>query len=90
MHCGIGQRHGSDPALLRLWCRPAAVVLIRSLAWVTPYAAGAALKQTNKQTNKQKPWLQIAYVEILVLPIIFFHLMLLFLSFYFYKMVAIR
>ena len=90
MSCGVGRRHNLDLDVLWLWYRPAAVVLIRSLAWVTPYAAGAALKQTNKQTNKQKPWLQIAYVEILVLPIIFFHLMLLFLSFYFYKMVAIR
>ena len=30
--------------LLWLWCRPAAAVLIRPLAWEPPYATGAALK----------------------------------------------
>ena len=34
-----------DLALLGLWCRPAATPLIASLAWVPPYAAGAALKR---------------------------------------------
>ena len=32
-----------------LWCRPAATALIRPLAWDSPYATGAALKQTNKK-----------------------------------------
>ena len=32
--CGIGHRHGSDPVLLWLWHRPAAVAPIRPLAWV--------------------------------------------------------
>ena len=49
--CGVGHRHGSDPTLLWLWCRPAATALIGSLAWEPPYAVGAALK---RQTNKQK------------------------------------
>jgi len=36
-----------------LWCRPAAVALIRPLAWELLYAAGAALKrQKNSQTKK--------------------------------------
>ena len=44
---------GSDLALLWLCCRPAAVALIRPLAWEPPCAAGVALKkqQTNKQTS---------------------------------------
>ena len=42
-----------DLALLWLWCRLAAVALIRPLAWEPPQAAGTTLK-TNKQTNKQK------------------------------------
>ena len=42
-----------DPALLWLWCRPAAVVLIRPLAWESPYAAGAALKR-QKKTKQNK------------------------------------
>ena len=33
-----------DPALLWLWCRPAAIALIRSLAWKPLYAKGVALK----------------------------------------------
>ena len=43
-----------DLALLWLWCRPAAVSTIRPLAWELSYAAGAALKRLNKQTNKLK------------------------------------
>ena len=41
-------RHGSDPALLCLWCRPAAVALIGPLAWESPYAVGAALKKKEE------------------------------------------
>ena len=40
---GIVLRHGSDPVLLWLWYRPAAVALILPLAWEPPYAVGAAL-----------------------------------------------
>ena len=43
--CGVGHRRGSDPALLWLWCRPAAVALIGPLAWEPPYATSAALKK---------------------------------------------
>ena len=50
--CGVGHRRCSDPVLLWLWCRPAAVAPIRPLAWEPPYAAGLALKsKTNKQKN---------------------------------------
>ena len=45
MSCGVGHRHGSDQAMLWLWCRLAAVVLIRSLAWEASYAVGATLKK---------------------------------------------
>ena len=34
-----------DPAWPELWCRPAAVALIRPLAWELPYTAGVALKK---------------------------------------------
>ena len=34
----------SDPALLWLWCRPAATALIGHLAWEPPCAARVALK----------------------------------------------
>ena len=50
MSCGVGRRLGLGPELLWLWCRLAAVALIRLLAWDPPYAVGVALK-INKQTN---------------------------------------
>ena len=49
MSCGVRCRLGSDLALLWLWCRLAATVLIQTLAWEPPYAAGAALK--GKKNN---------------------------------------
>ena len=54
--CGVGCRCGSDPELLWLRCRLAAVVPIRPLVWETPYAAGAALKgkKTNNNNNNNK------------------------------------
>ena len=47
MSCDVGHRRGSDLALLWLWCKPAAVALIGTLAWELPYAAGVALKKKN-------------------------------------------
>ena len=54
MSCGVGHRRSSDPSLLWLWLRPAAVAPIEPLAWNLPYAVGVALKskKTNKQTKK--------------------------------------
>ena len=49
----VGHRHGSDPALLWLWCRPAAVALIRLLAWEHPCAVGEALKREKKRKEKK-------------------------------------
>ena len=49
MSYGVGHRHGSDPALLWLWCRPAAIALIRPLTWELPYATGAALENTKNK-----------------------------------------
>ena len=43
--CGVGQRRGSDLALLWLWCRLAAAAPIKPLAWELPYAVGVALKE---------------------------------------------
>ena len=51
MSCGVGRRHGWDPALLWLWWRPVATAPIGPLAWEPLHAAGAALKR-QKQTNK--------------------------------------
>ena len=54
--CGVGQRCGSDPVLLWLWCKPAAVALIRPLARGLPYAAGVALKR--KKIKRKNPTLK--------------------------------
>ena len=51
MSCGAGWRCGSDPALLWLWRRPAAVVPIGPLAWEPPYGMGTALESKQKQKN---------------------------------------
>ena len=49
MSCGVGNRLGSDPALLWLWHRPAATALIQPLAWEPPYAAGVAQERQKKK-----------------------------------------
>ena len=45
-------RHISDPTWLRLWCRPAAAIPIRFLAWDLPYAKGGALKRPKRKKVK--------------------------------------
>ena len=40
---------GLDPALLWLWCRPAAAALIQLLAQELPYASGVVIR---RKTNK--------------------------------------
>ena len=51
MSCGVGHRHGSDPVLLWLRCRPAAAAPIGPLAWEPPYATGMALESKKKPKN---------------------------------------
>ena len=48
MSSGVSCRCGSDPTLLWLWYRLAAVALIRLLARETPYDTGVALKRKKK------------------------------------------
>jgi len=50
----VGHRLGSDPELLWLWCRTAAVAPIRPLAWKPPYASRAAPEKTKKDKKKKK------------------------------------
>ena len=54
MSCGVGHRRASDLALLRLWCKLAALARIRPLAWEPPYAAGLALKRQRQKKKKKK------------------------------------
>ena len=53
MSCGVGRRGGLDPALLWLWCKPAATAPIGPLAWEPPYAVGVALEQAKRQKIKK-------------------------------------
>ena len=52
MSCGVDCSRGSNPALLWLWHRPVATVLIRPLAWEPPYAVGAAQRDSKKKKKK--------------------------------------
>ena len=54
MSCGVGHRHGLNPALLWLWNRTAAVAPIRPLAWEPPYAKDEALEKIKKKKDKKK------------------------------------
>ena len=76
MSHGVGCRHSLDLVLLWLWWRPAAVTLIRPLAWEPPYAAGASLKRQKTKRKKvikleigpefEKPGLMVFGVESLL------------------------
>ena len=54
MSCGVGHRHGLNPALLWLWNRTAAVAPIRPLAWEPPYAKDEALEKIKKKKRQKK------------------------------------
>ena len=51
---GVSRRHVSDPVLLWLWRRPAAIAPIWPLAWEFSYAAGVALGSKKKKKKKKK------------------------------------
>jgi len=57
MSCGVGRRRGSDPELLWLWCRWAAVAPIQHVAWELPYAEGMALKRKENKNSSGIPQL---------------------------------
>ena len=48
--CGLGHRCGSDPVLLWLWCRLAA--LMPPLTWELLYTAGGAVKRKKRERNR--------------------------------------
>jgi len=54
MSCGVGHRHGLDPALLWLWCRQAAIALTEPLAWELPYTSVALKSKKKKRKEKEK------------------------------------
>ena len=51
MSYGVHRRCSLDLALLWLWCRPAAVASIRTLAWEPLEATCVALKNKNNNRN---------------------------------------
>ena len=65
MSCGVGHRWSLDLALPWLWCRPAAVALIRPLAWEPPYATGVALAKKIKNKEIKRQMYTIAHRSIL-------------------------
>ena len=54
MSCGVGHRHSSEPTLLWLWRKSAAVAPIWSPAWVSPYASLKKQKKKKKKNLKKK------------------------------------
>ena len=72
MSCGVGRRCGSDPALLLLWCRPAATAPIRPLAWES---ARVWPSQDKKTKEKRKKKGVVGGLDWLPLLIIFFFLL---------------
>ena len=54
MSCGVDLGGGRVITKLWLWCRPAAAVPIRPLAWALPYAAGVVLKRQKKKKKEKK------------------------------------
>ena len=52
-NCGVGCRLSSDPELLWLWCRLAAIAPIQPLAWEAPKAKKKK-KERKKERKKEK------------------------------------
>ena len=51
---GVGCRHGLDPKLLWLWCRPVATAPIRPLVWEPPHAEEVAQEMAKRQKKDKK------------------------------------
>ena len=56
MSCDVGCRRSSDPTLLWLRRRLAAIATIGPLAWEPPYAMGAAVENAKRQKKKKIPY----------------------------------
>ena len=57
MSYSVGHRCGSDPVLLWLWHRLAAVAPVRPLVWEPPDAMSIALKR-KKEKRKKRNYLE--------------------------------
>ena len=64
MSYSVGHSHDSDPTLLLLWCRPAAVARIGSIAWELPGASGVAIKIKKKKKKKKKKRQELESVSV--------------------------
>ena len=65
MSCGVGRRHGSDPSLPWLWCKPASTAPILPPVWEPPYVVSTAPKKTkNKSINKVDKTFMIVVVVV--------------------------
>ena len=68
MGCGAGHRHSLDLALVCLWYWPAAVTLIRPLAWELTFAGWCGPKNKNKTKQTKKNQDQVFGAQLIWLP----------------------
>ena len=54
LSCAVGHRHGSDPVLLWLWCRPVARAPIQTPSLGTFICLRSGLRNGKKTNNKIK------------------------------------
>ena len=66
MSCGVVCRRGLDLVLLWLWCRPAAEVPVRPVAWELPYVGGVSLKRQKKKNIERKVVLPLSEITHLI------------------------
>ena len=66
VNCGVGGRHGLDPTLLWLWCRPTARAQIRPLAWELLCATGEAVQSKKRQDPVSSHHLQTTLVTAMI------------------------
>ena len=64
MSCGVGHRHSSDPKLLWLWCRLAAVAPVGLLAWEHLFPTGVALKRFFKKITDRIPYVHVGQIDV--------------------------
>ena len=62
MSCGVGDKCGSDPVLLWLWCLPVAVIPFQPLSWEFSYAMGGP-KLEEKKKKKSSVWVPLSVLS---------------------------
>ena len=63
VNCGVSRRHGSDPVLLWLWCRPAATAPIRPPSLGTSTCCECSPQKTKKKKQKRSEFINCHQVS---------------------------